>query len=181
MFPNNRLVSRLVCAEPRLLNKMPRPVANARTVPVTTSLFLARWPIAPIASPPIVHAAISPNTAETPRSTANVAPGKPMCATAWVANGRSRSRTKYPMAPDASAINVPAISALIMKGVLSSSRPLAASWSLTSVAMNIYSVLVKTQPSADLVTCTGVPYRRVSKPESTTSSTIPNSGVPSIR
>lgn len=39
ILPNRMLVIKPDCAEPKLLNKMPRPDANARTVPVTTP----RW------------------------------------------------------------------------------------------------------------------------------------------
>ena len=66
-------------------------------------------------APPMQNTA-RPSVGESPMSTAPVAPGNPMCPSAWAANSPDRTTTKYPMTPAATATSAPAMNALRMNG-----------------------------------------------------------------
>ena len=93
-LPNRTLVIVLVFSEASEAKSTPSPVAMASTVPVETSRFATRLPSAPIASPPLTQKIASPSVTGIPTSTANVAPGKPMWASAWAAKASRRITTK---------------------------------------------------------------------------------------
>ena len=93
-FPNNTLVTVLLLRVASELKNSPSPVAAASTVPVATSRSSARLPNAPITSAPPMQNTASPALTGRPSSTAPVAPGKPMCASACAANALLRTTMK---------------------------------------------------------------------------------------
>ncbi len=93
-LPNRTLVTVLVFSDASEANRTPRPVATARIVPVETSRFETRLPSAPIARPPLTQKIASPSVTGIPASTAKVAPGNPMCASACAAKASRRITTK---------------------------------------------------------------------------------------
>ena len=93
-LPNSTLVTLAALSDANELNSTPSDVANARIVPVATSRRSTRLPSAPMASPPPMQNTASPSVTGTPTSSAPVAPGNPMWASAWAANASRRMTTK---------------------------------------------------------------------------------------
>ena len=93
-LPNSTLVIvdelRVACEE----KYRPRPTAKASTVPVATSRSPARRPSAPITIAPPTQKTANPSVTGSPSSTAPVAPGRPMWASACAAKAVPRTTTK---------------------------------------------------------------------------------------
>ena len=86
-------MSVLVFSEASDAKRTPRPVANARMVPVNLAV---RHSLAERADSetPLTQKIASPRVTGMPTSNAKVAPGKPMCARACAANASRRITTK---------------------------------------------------------------------------------------
>ncbi len=116
-FPNSTFVTARVFCVASELKSRPRPVANARIVPVAISRSSISLPSSPIASAPATQKAPRPSVIGMPMSAANVAPGNAMWASACAANACRRTTTKYPSIPAASATSDPPMNAWRMKEV----------------------------------------------------------------